>query len=113
MLSNKFNVSYSVQRMQWLTDVDGNRYSSLVNVTTSKGHLQQASKELVEFFEMNFQKSYSLWVSIDDDIQVGDTLTIDTSVNNVTTGDTFTVRGVQHNNYGMNPHLEVLIEGGK
>jgi len=44
MLSNLKNFIYSLERMSWLTDDDGNKYSSNVAVTTGSGHLQQAGK---------------------------------------------------------------------
>jgi hypothetical protein len=104
MLSNLKNFEYNLSRIQWLTDDDDNRYSSNVALTTGSGHLQQASKELVERYAMSFQNSFTLWVDFGTDIQIGDTLTSGT--------DKYTVRGLNTLNYGNNKHIEVVIEGG-
>jgi len=90
--------------MSWLTDDDGNKYSSNVAVTTGSGHLQQAGKELVERYAMSYQNSFALWLDYGTDIKVGDILTRGT--------EKYTVRGINDMDYGTNKHIEVIIDGG-
>jgi len=105
MLSNLNNFEYSLLRMEWLTDASGNRFSQNQIITTGAGHIQQASKELTERYAMSFQNSFAVWLDIDTDIQIGDTLT--------SSGKTYTVRGINKLDYGANKHIEAVIEGGK
>jgi len=105
MLSNLNNFEYSLLRMEWKTDIDGNRYSENQSIVTGEGHIQQASKELTERYAMSFQNSFVVWLTIGTDIEIGDTLT--------SSGKTYTVRGINTLDYGINKHIEAVIEGGK
>lgn len=102
MLSNFYDKTFTVNRMVW--SVGSNRGSSLSEVGTFQGYLQQASQELVERFAMNFQTSFSIWCDIGTDVKIGDTLEEGNSV--------YTVRAIQINNTGNHPHLQLGVEGG-
>lgn len=105
MIERLFDKTFTVQRNQWSKDEDNNDFSELVEVGELRGHMQQASAEMVERFALNFQTAFSVWCAIDADVKKGDTLLLD--------DQTFTVKAIKTNDYGRNPHLQLMIEGGE
>lgn len=104
MINNFYNKSFLVLRDVWKTDEDENEYTEQEEIGTVQGHLQQANQEMIERFGLNFQTSYSLWCDVNSDIKISDQLENEDYK--------FTVRAIQINDYGFNPHLEILLDGG-
>lgn len=104
MINKFFTTEFTQYRSEWQTDSEGNYYSDTVEVGSFKGHIQQADKEMVERFNMNYQTAFSVWCDIDTVVKKGDILENDT--------DTYTVSAIQENNTGSNKHLELAVEGG-
>jgi hypothetical protein len=97
MISRLFTSTFSVERPEWSGDSAG-----LAEVDSVNGHIQQARPELTQQLGLSMTKTYTIWFPVDADIQEGDTLT---------KGDeSYSVRAVQKNEYGQNPHLEVIAE---
>jgi hypothetical protein len=102
MIDKYFTQNITVKRLGWSTDEDGYDYSGEITSGTFKGHLQQASPELINNLGDIFTVSHIVWCPVGTDVKRGDTLEI---------GDrSFGVSGIQENTYvGNNRHLEVLI----
>jgi hypothetical protein len=97
MISRLFTTTFSVQRPEWSEDSAG-----LAELDDVQGHLQQARPELTQQLGLAMTKTYIIWFPVDADIQEGDRL--------ICGEDSYSVRAVQTNNYGQNPHLEVIAE---
>lgn len=99
-----YNTTFTVFRNEWKIDEDDNRYSELEEVGDFVGHLQQATKEMVQHYGLNFQTAFTIWCDVATDIKLADV---------ITNGDyKYSVKAIQTNNYGENTHLEILVEGG-
>lgn len=101
MISKWFNKTIEVQRDTY-TEVDGFWKSGLTTVGTIKGHIQQASPELVSNMGLNFSLSHSIWLPIESTVKTNDILLIE--------GKYYGVRAIQVNGTGSNKHLEVTAE---
>lgn len=104
MIDRFFTVEFTQHRGEWLVDGEGNNYSDTVEVGSFKGHIQQADKEMVERYNMNYQTAFAIWCPITTNVQIGDILENDT--------DTYSVKAIQVNDIGSNKHLELAVEGG-
>lgn len=100
-----FDTTFTVARNEWIEDDDGN---PLITQDVAKenitGNLQQASPEFSEAMQLELRKTFVLYTDYDADIQEGDKLT--------TSGDTYTVYGVQrfsHDKVG-NPHTKAVLQ---
>ena len=80
----------------------GNKSSLTDTGVTFRGHLQQAQQEQILDLAESFVLTHTVWCDPDTDINVGDQITDGI--------DVFNVKAIQKNNYGDNPHLEVLLE---
>lgn len=79
--------------------------SVYVTATSFVGHLQQASPDVIQFYEGKFAITHIVWCAVDTSINEGDKIT--------TGGVDYTIKSIQKNNIGANEHLEVYIEEGK
>ena len=104
MIGDWFDTTFSVYRQVWSIDEDDNQVSAEQLAGTFSGHLQQASRDMVLDFGLNFQTAYSVWCAINTDVKKGDVLK--SGENN------YTVKAIQVNDIGDNAHLELLVEGG-
>lgn len=102
MITGFFNHAFTIKRAGWTTDGEGNPYSAESTVGSFYGHKQQADQQLATSLGFSLTKTFSIWCESSVDIQEGDTITDGT--------DTFSVRAIQTNDYGSNPHLELLVE---
>jgi hypothetical protein len=97
MIERLFTTNLTVSRPVWTGD-------SAINTVTGTfgGHMQQARAELAQQLGYAMTKTFIIWCPIGTDVQEGDSLTDGTN--------TFSVRGVQVNNNGANPHKELTVE---
>ena len=95
-----FTTTVDITRMVWV-----DRKSTETAVGSFKGHVQQAQPEFVESIGEAWGKVFLLWSAKGIDIQVGDTVTIDS-------GDyvgTYSVKNKQLNATGANQHQEFVL----
>jgi len=97
MIDRLFTSTFNVERMAWSEDSAG-----LTDLDPVSGHIQQTRPELTQQLGISMTKTFTIWFPVDADIQAGDTLTKG--------DDNYSVRAVQINDYGQNPHLEVIAE---
>lgn len=97
MINNFYNSTATIKRLTY----SGNK-GTYANQTTIVGHLQQANP----FFQQQLAQIYTLshlfWCASDALVNINDNLTID----NIT----YSVKGIQSNNYGVNKHKELHLE---
>jgi hypothetical protein len=72
------------------------------NSATVLGHLQQASPFVQAQTASMYTISHLFWCAVGSAIAVNDNVVI--------SGATYSVKGIQTNNYGINEHLEVHLE---
>lgn len=94
--------TFTVKRMQWATDGDGNEYSEEADASSFEGHLQQSSTELAESMGLAFNKTFTVWCPVDTDIAEGDSISDGLY--------TYHVRALQEFDDGKNAHLELVCE---
>ncbi|MFW6173525.1 MAG: hypothetical protein ACOC5T_07265 [Elusimicrobiota bacterium] len=98
-----FTYTATVKRQVVKTDDDGNKYSELTDEENEiEGHLQQASPERAETMKMDFTKTFIFWAGVDEDLNVGDTIEINS--------EDYSVKAIQKNEVGSNQHLEAIIQ---
>lgn len=103
MISKFYTKTATVERQAWTTDISGNDITSISNVSSILGHLQQANPELIRSVVDRFTLSHLFWCASDSNILDGDVLIIDT--------ERYGVRAIQNNAFvGKNTHLEVYLE---
>jgi len=97
MIDRLFTTTFNVERMEWGDDSAG-----LTDLDPITGHIQQMRPELTTQLGLSMTKTYIIWCSVDADVQEGDTLT--------NGSDSYSVKAMQINNYGQNPHKELTVE---
>jgi hypothetical protein len=97
MIERFYTNSASVQRLTY----SGNKGTYGVAATVM-GHLQQASPFVQAQTASMYTISHLFWCAIGSNIGVNDNVVI--------SGATYSVKGIQTNNYGLNNHLEVHLE---
>jgi hypothetical protein len=103
MIQNRFTTTAEVFRHVWDVDVDGFEYSEEASQGEIKGHLQQASPELIQNFADVITLSHIFWCGPLSDVKKGDILKIG--------GKRFGVKGIQDNSFvGTNKHLELQLD---
>jgi len=103
MISKFYTKTATVERQGWTTDVGGNDITTVSNVATVLGHLQQASKELTQGLMDKFSITHTFWCATGSDIQLGDVAIID--------AERYGVQDIQNNTFvGVNKHLEIWLE---
>jgi len=102
MISRNYTTTFTIQRNVWTT-ADGYSSSALGTIGTFKGHIQQASPEMVENLGLNFTVPYIAWCDPSTSVKLGDTLVVGTN--------RYDVRLIQDNSFiGANKHLELILE---
>jgi hypothetical protein len=102
-INNFFTVLFTINRPSWGTDGSGNPESTLEEVGTFNGHLQQAQPELAVNLGLALTKVYTIWCPPDTAVRAGDSLE---SVHG-----RFSVKAIQDNGFvGVNKHLELVVE---
>lgn len=102
MINARFTTTFSIERNGWVEE-SGYSYSALSTIGTFKGHLQQASPEMVQNLALNFSVAYICWCPPDTAVKLGDTLVVG--------NDRYDVRLIQDNSFvGANKHLELALE---
>lgn len=102
MIDSKYTTTFTIKRNAWVEE-SGYSYSTLSTITTFKGHLQQASPEMVQNLALNFSVAYICWCPPDTAVKLGDTLHVG--------DDVYDVRLIQDNSFiGSNKHLELALE---
>ena len=96
-----YTTSFEVSRPE--AGEDGR--SEVTSLGSFMGHLQQATTEEATKFAQGALITHFVWCGTDTDVKAGDTLSAD--------GRTYSVRGVQKNELGGNPHLMLLAEQDK
>ena len=104
MIERFFTDTFTVKGQVWTTDANGNEGSELVTKTTFLGHIQQASSEMIERYNMNFQTAYSIWCPVDTEVDISDIIEDDFY--------RYSIRGIKIHNQGNNSHLELAVDGG-
>lgn len=102
MIQDFFTTSFTIKRAGWVSDGDGNLYSTESTNTTFYGHKQQATPELAQSLGLSFTKTFTVWCPVDTAVVEGDTIDDGTYV--------YSVRAVMQNNVGDNTHLELIVE---
>ena len=103
MISKFFTTTFTGTRGAWLTDGDGFPYSSPSAITSFKGHLQQATPRLAQYLNLNYTKTFTVWVAVGTDIKQGDMINDGTYY--------YSVKEIQDNSFvGSNKHLELVVE---
>lgn len=100
-LRDKYKVSMAVTRL--VTVGYKNEYETLGTVT---GHMQPLDPAYSAPIEGNLSKSFTVWVAVNADIDIGDKLTI-------ATGDyagTYYMKEVKKYGIGKQKHKEIIIE---
>lgn len=97
MISRNFTTQFTAKRMVW-----SGSSSSLTNISSFKGHLQQTSSELAQSLGLTFTKSFTIFCAIATDIKAGDE--ISDGVN------TYTVEAIQELLVGANKHKQIFVE---
>lgn len=94
-----FTQSIAIKRLTWSNDS-----SAEVSQDTILGHIQQAGPELTQFIGETLGNVFTIWCDKDEDVDVGDTLTLATG----NYAGTYTAKGIQLNAIGNNQHLEIV-----
>lgn len=76
---------------------------TLTATVTVPVHIQQASDEKTSLVQGVFGRTYVAWTSLNTNIEEGDRL-IDPD------GREFEVKTINHRDYGINVHLEIVME---
>lgn len=98
-----YTVLFTINRQAWGTDGEGNPESTLEEVGTFNGHLQQARPELASNLGLSLTKAFSIWCPSTTSVLEGDILE---SVHGK-----FSVKAVQNNGFvGGNKHLELVVQ---
>ena len=97
MISRFFNQTFYVYRQVWLNNLSGEAL-----ISSFQGHLQQLTAEEVVNYANAVTVTHRIWVALAANVIVGDTLKCG--------ADNYSVRAIQKNETGRNPHLEMLIE---
>lgn len=98
MIENTFSQIATVERLGY-TD---NKSSYAEQVDPIAGHLQQANAYVAVQAASMYTVSHLFWCRVDADVKVNDNLVI--------AGNTYSVNGIQTNDYGENKHLECHLE---
>ena len=99
-----YTTTIAITRLTWAND--SGTEASEGSIT---GHIQQAGAETAEYLGEALGQAFLVWCAKDEDVEVGDTLTI-------STGDyagTYTVKNAQINALGGNAHLELAVVKAK
>jgi hypothetical protein len=102
VITDYFTTTFTVSRSEWTQDGEGNLQSTEAAVTTFKGHIQQASAELVENLGLSLTKSFTVWCLPSVNVKAGDTITDGSR--------SFSVRAVMANVIGAHAHFELVVE---
>jgi len=103
MIASKYTTTAEIKRLVWTVDGNGNDISSEGVVSSFKGHLQQASPELITNIGDRFTLSHLFWCSSASAVKEGDVLTINS--------ERYGVRAIQDNSFiGINKHWELQLE---
>jgi len=103
MIEDYFDTTATVKRQVVSTDENGNKYTAFEEVASVFGHLQQTRAELAENMNLDFTKTFTFWCDVDENIQSGDTVLIDS--------EKYSVRAIKKLDIkGSNKHLEVILE---
>ena len=103
MISRFYTQTGTIKRLQWTVDDDNNDIAEEVAGDNIKGHLQQASAELISNLADRYTISHIYWCDVDSEVRVGDVIEIGV--------ERFGVRGIQDNSFvGTNKHLELQLE---
>ena len=97
-LREQFAVTYTLERLVQT----GNKETYTSFGGTLTGHLQPASGEMIALTDGDFSKSFALFVDQDQDILVGDRITID--------GDLYFVNELKDFNIGSLKHKQLVIQ---
>lgn len=85
-----------------LSTVSGHRKAFQATATV-EAHIQELDREARQRLGIIEERTWILWCEITEDIQEGDTITDPY-------GMTFKVKEVTKKDYGINQHLEVILE---
>lgn len=97
MINRFFNTTFTIKRMVW-----SGESSSEVDQTSCSGHIQQARMDMIRNTAMSFTRSFTIWLPIGTNIQIGDT---------IDDGNyTYSIKEINQRNYGREQHLQVLAE---
>lgn len=104
-IDDYFDKSITIRR---LSEISGNK-TAFQTVTVAQGHRQDLSEEERQIMDGATNKSYKIWCDIDENINEGDKLTIEST--------DYEVISKNQKDYGTNQHLEVICnqvdEGGQ
>lgn len=96
----------TVERLQPnLTDTDKEKYYAVGNYNAVKINIQPASAELTAITEGAYGQTFQGFVTVSG-LKIGDRLTVSGS------GDKFIIKGIEDQNWGPIPHLELVLFKG-
>jgi len=101
-ISRHYTSEATIYRMAEDKDEEENYIQEEKAVGTSNGNLQQSGPESAEQVGLKFGLMFEWRCSLDDDIQLGDRLVIDSK--------SYGVRGSQSYTMGHNRHQKVILE---
>lgn len=105
-INDFFTTNFTIRRLIWDTDNQGNRFSGEQEVGQFMGHIQQADALLAQNLGFSLTKTFSVWCSCDTDVIEGDKLATDDAH--------YTVRAKIDNKFvGDNKHIELIVEKGE
>jgi len=96
-IRERYSTTVTVSRLV----TTGNK-QSFSTVATIKAHKQPLNAEYKELFEGDWTKSYMLYTDVDENIKMGDKLTIES--------ETYYVKAFKKWDVGNLTHLELIIE---
>ena len=97
MIARFFTKTFTLKRASWYEE-SGEMESGV----SFKGHLQQASPELIKNLDLSLTVAYRIWCPITTDLERGDIVT--------TGGTDYIVRAITSRDYGVNQHKEAIAE---
>lgn len=97
-ISSFYTTTFTVKRQTW-----ANNKSTLATKDTFKGHLQQASAEVMQQYEgLRHTKAWEIWCAPDTDVEEGDRIEVG--------ADTYDARFIQDRDIGSDGHLHIIVE---
>jgi hypothetical protein len=105
MILEKFKTTFTVKKKVWTIVTMNNKQvdrTTEVDGDSFNGHLQQATAEYAQSYNLSLTKGYSLWCPLSANVFEGDIIHQD--------GTAYTVRARQDYRDGDNPHAQLAVE---